>query len=168
MKPRKMRSCGFTRHPSSQVSRSTPGVPFPRPVVISGGNRRMIPVGEMPRFRHEPVLVPRVWYSHERKGSTKSVDYLLVVPPVATQPPGSPLPSGRQLPTGNMIRQRRRLTPSGRRASRTAHSAAFCSVIVTRVPLFTSLAISIVAPHDSSSRRLIARPSPLPAVRVEK
>src|SRR5690349_23105890 len=88
---------------------------------------------------------------------------------VADHPAGAPTPVGRQLPFDDVLRQNlRRARRDNAATHSTAHASLRARTIITLVPTPSSLVIPISPPHASINRRVTARPSPLPVVRVEK
>ena len=92
--------------PTPQVPGTAQGFLVRRPVVVRGGDGRMIAMGQRPRFLPEPLPVGRVGGAHQRQRPPERVHHFLVVSVLAPQRLITPRPPGRQHPPGQMRRGR--------------------------------------------------------------
>src|ERR1700694_5332368 len=77
-KSRQARTDRFTSDPATQVPGATPYICVGGPVVVGRGNRRMVPMPQLPGFLEQPCRVGRIRRGDKRERSSERVYHLLV------------------------------------------------------------------------------------------
>ena len=95
----------FAGDPAAQIAGPARRVRGARPVVVRGGDRRVVHVREPARLGEEPPFVRGVGRAHERERPAEPVHQFLVVAVLPFDAIAPPRPVGRQLPAGEVRRQ---------------------------------------------------------------